>query len=61
MSLIANSDVCSYDRGMQEAGRVDIFDTAVLVLSKCDTVKHGDKIMRIIEKTSTKMADFPYK
>ncbi len=46
---------------MQEAGREDVFDTAVLVLSKCDTVRHGDKIMKIIEKTSAKMANFPYK
>lgn len=42
--------------------RRDIFKAAVLVLSKCDTIREGneDTVMEIIEKTSPEIQDFPY-
>ncbi|KAJ1401115.1 hypothetical protein B484DRAFT_239312, partial [Ochromonadaceae sp. CCMP2298] len=47
---------------LQRTSRPDIFKNAVLVLSKCDTVRAGleGKLMRLIELSSPQLVAFPY-
>lgn len=50
-------------RDIKNTVRHSIFQNAVLVLSKCDKIKHGNEhlIMDIIELISPQLREFPYK
>jgi hypothetical protein len=49
-------------RELKNHGRANIFQNAVLVLSKCDKTRQGNeaRIMKLIERTSSNFIKFPY-
>ncbi len=60
---LETSHVSPLMRDIQKSERADIFHNSILVLSKCDKIRHGlePRIMEMINLSSDMLRDFPYK